>query len=137
VTYFHVGYIVPDLEAGMDELTRVLGVTWREPIDRSSPYNDMRWRLVYSSGPQPWIELVEGRPGTPWHCTDGPLLHHIGAFTYDLDADVARFEAAGGRIEVDGREISGRWIYFRVPQTGALIELIEADDERRARYMTG
>jgi hypothetical protein len=127
--YFHVCYVVPDLEAAMEELTRTVGVTWKEPRDRES--GDMRWRLVYSDGGPPLIELVEGAPGTPWHTPDGPYLQHIGRFTYDLDEEIRAFEAVGGQIEVDGRDISGRWAYFRVPQTGALIELIEADDEAR------
>jgi hypothetical protein len=130
--YFHVGYVVPDLEAAMAELTTAMGVPWQEVRDRSSPYDDrLRWRMAYTSGPLPWIELVEGQTGTPWHSPRGPMLHHVGAFTYDLDAGIRRFEAAGGRIEVDGRGISGRWAYFRIPASGALIELIEADDQTR------
>jgi hypothetical protein len=129
VQYFHVCYVVPDLEAAMDELTRTIGTEWKEPRDRES--GDMRWRLVYSEGAPPFVELVEGQPGTPWYAPDGPYLHHIGRFTYDLDEGIREFEAVGGHIEVDGREISGRWAYFRIPKSGALIELIEADDEAR------
>jgi catechol 2,3-dioxygenase-like lactoylglutathione lyase family enzyme len=134
--YFHVCYVVPDLEAAMEELSRVIGVRWQEPRDRAS--GDLRWRLVYSEGPLPFIELVEGAPGSPWHTTDGPTIHHIGRFTDDLDEGIRAFESAGGEIELDGREISGRWAYFRVPQSGALIELIEADDrERWERFGVG
>jgi hypothetical protein len=122
--YFHVCYVVPELEPAMAELTRTVGVSWQDVRDRSSLDGGMRWRLVYTRGPLPWIELVEGQPGTPWHSPDGPRLHHFGGFTHE----------AGGRIEVDGREISGRWAYFRLPTSGALIELIEADDaDRRER----
>jgi hypothetical protein len=132
--YFHVCYVVPDLEAAMGELTRTVGVSWQEVRERSSLDGELRWRLVYTRGPLPWIELVEGQPGTPWHSPGGPVLHHIGGFTHDLDAGIRQFEESGGRIEVDGREISGRWAYFRLPTSGALIELIEADDaERRER----
>jgi hypothetical protein len=131
--YFHVGCVVPDLHAAMDELSAHLGVVWREPRDRES--GDMRWRLVYSKGEAPFIELVEGQPGTPWYAPDGPHFHHVGRFTYDLDESIREFEALGGRIEVDGREISGRWLYYRLPVTNVLIELIEADDEgRRLRH---
>ena len=126
--YFHVCYVVPDLEAAMAELTQTVGVRWQEPRDRAS--GDMRWRLVYSEGPPPFIELVEGAPGSPWHTAAG-RLHHVGRFTYDLDEGIQAFAAAGGEIELDGRGISGRWAYFRVPASGALIELIEADDETR------
>jgi catechol 2,3-dioxygenase-like lactoylglutathione lyase family enzyme len=135
-TYFHVCYIVPDLEASMEELTNVMGVSWQPARDRES--GNMRWRLVYTLDGPPFIELVEGQPGSPWHAPDGPQLHHIGRFTYDLDEGIRQIEAAGGHIETDGREISGRWAYLRVPATQALIELIEADDERRLeRYGVG
>ena len=132
--YFHVCTVVPDLEAAMAELTAAIGVSWQAPRDRES--GEMRWRLVYSADGPPFIELVEGQPGTPWHSPDGPRLHHFGRFATDLDAGIRAIEEAGGHIETDGREISGRWAYLRVPASGALIELIEADDEGRARFLS-
>src|SRR6266851_5207881 len=115
----------------MTELTAAMGVQWEEPRDRAS--GDMHWRLVYSVGTPPLIELVEGQAGTPWHAADAPRMHHIGGFTYDLDASIQQIEGAGGHIETDGRKISGRWAYLRVPHSGALVELIEADDDTRRR----
>jgi hypothetical protein len=95
----------------------------------------MRWRLVYSDGGPPFIELVEGAPGTPWHAPDGPQLHHFGCFTTDLDAGIAEIQNGGGHLETDGREISGRWTYMRTPRSGALIELIEADAAGQEMFM--
>jgi hypothetical protein len=132
--YFHVCCVVPDLEAAMEELTGATGVIWQEVRERQS--GDMRWRLVYSAGGPPMIELVEGQPGTPWHSPTGPRLHHWGSFTPDLDAAIAQIEHAGGAVEVDGREISGRWTYMRAPRSGALIELIEADPAAQELFMT-
>jgi predicted enzyme related to lactoylglutathione lyase len=135
IPYFHVAYVVPDLDAAMRELTAATGVSWQQPRDRVS--GELRWRLVYTVEGPPFVELVEGRPGTPWHAPEGPQIHHIGRFTYDLDAGIREIEAAGGSIETDGRAISGRWVYMRVPSSGALIELIEADDDERARRYAG
>lgn len=127
--YFHVGYLTPDLEASMAELSAALPLTWREPVERD--VRGMRWRVVYSAGVPPFIELLEGEPGSPWHSASGPTLHHIGCFTYDLDATLATMESLGATIEIDGRELTGRWAYFRLPASGALIEYFEADDETR------
>lgn len=132
--YYHVGYIVSNLEAAMEELTASIGVAWQTPRDRAA--GDRRWRMVYSGGPLPWVELVEGQPGTPWYCPDGAQIHHLGRFVYDLDAGIREAEGAGGRIEVDGRAISGRWVYLRLPHSGGLLELVEADDERRRQVLS-
>ncbi len=61
-------------------------------------------------------------------------MHHFGRFTEDLDSGIEVVERAGGHIETDGREISGRWAYLRAPRSGALIELIEADEQGRERF---
>jgi Glyoxalase/Bleomycin resistance protein/Dioxygenase superfamily len=130
--YFHVCCVVPNLEQAMEELTRSIGVSWQKTRERES--GELRWRLVYSVDGPPFIELVEGAPGTPWETPDGPRLHHFGRFTDDLDAGIAVIEAAGGHVETDGREISGRWAYVRAPRSGALVELIEADEQGRERF---
>jgi Glyoxalase/Bleomycin resistance protein/Dioxygenase superfamily len=130
--YFHACCVVANLEQAMEELTAAIGIQWQPTRDRAS--GDMRWRVVYSVQGPPFIELVEGRPGTPWHAAEDSQLHHIGRFTSDLDAGIAAIEAAGGHVEIDGREISGRWVYMRAPQSGALVELIEADEEGQERF---
>jgi hypothetical protein len=124
---------VPDLEAAMEELTAAAGIQWREPIDRD--LGELRWRLVYSIGEVPLIELVEGQPGTAWHSPDGPKLHHIGGFTDDLDQSIEQFEGAGGSIVVDGRALTGRWAYFGLPTSGLVFEVIEADESLRRRVL--
>jgi hypothetical protein len=131
--YFHVCCIVADLDEAMEELSGALGLSWLVTRDRKS--GDKRWRVVYSAEGPPFVELVEGSPGTPWHVTDGSRLHHMGRFTDDLEAGIAGLESAGGHVEVDGRDISGRWVYVRLPVSGALVELIEADERGRQEFM--
>jgi predicted enzyme related to lactoylglutathione lyase len=131
--YFHVCCIVPDLESAMEELSTALGIRWNAIRERES--GEMRWRVLYSVEGPPFIELVEGAPGAPWHTADEPRLHHFGRFTEDLEAGIRDIEQAGGQIETDGREISGRWAYVRAPRSGALIELIEADEDGRQRFL--
>jgi hypothetical protein len=130
--YFHVGYVVPRLEDAMDEFTNTLGLRWEEPREHAS--GAQHWRLAYSLEGPPFVELIEGTPGTPWYAT-APRLHHLGRFTYDLDEEIERFTAARARIEVDGREISGRWAYFALASSGVLVEVIEASDVvRHSRF---
>jgi hypothetical protein len=117
----------------MRELSGALGVRWQKTRDRTS--GDLRWRVAYTVEGPPFIELVEGQPGTPWYTPEGPHLHHFGRFTEDLDAGIRAVEQAGGRLETDGRKISGRWAYLRAPRSGALIELIEADERTRERFL--
>jgi predicted enzyme related to lactoylglutathione lyase len=131
--YFHVCCVVADLELAMQELSAAIGVSWQATRDRRS--GELRWRLVYSVEGPPFIELVQGAPGTPWHTEDDSRLHHFGRFTEDLDAGIAAIEQAGGAIETDGRQISGRWAYLRTPHSGALVELIEADEPGRQRFL--
>jgi len=35
--FFHVGFIVPDLDAAMEEFQVALGIEWRAPIDAIVP----------------------------------------------------------------------------------------------------
>jgi len=127
--FFHVGYVVADLEAAMAEFGGVPGVSWQAVVQRPA------WRRVFSSGTPPLIELIEGEPGTPWDPALGTGLHHVGKLTYDLNASIAELTAAGLEIAIDGREISGPWAYFALPRTSTLFEVAEADDTtRRERY---
>jgi len=37
IPFFHVGFIVPDLDAAMEEFHVALGIEWRAPIDALIP----------------------------------------------------------------------------------------------------
>lgn len=129
--FFHVGYAVPDLEAAMAELTATLGLRWQVPLSRA--VGGLRWRVTFSLEGPTYVEMIEGGPGTPWEVGSAPLLHHVGRFTTDLGAELAKVVAAGGEVETDGRRFSGQWAYVRMPRSGARLELIEAADGGRLR----
>jgi hypothetical protein len=61
--FFRVGFIVPDLEAAMDEFQTALGIEWRAPIDAIFPLRG---------------------PGTPLAGTGGVSFHHLGFWTDQL-----------------------------------------------------
>jgi hypothetical protein len=97
--FFHVGFIVPDLDAAMEEFQVALGIDWRAPIDAIVPLLGLDGGVeanvhsVYSAGGPPAIELVQSVPGTPLAGNGGVSFHHLGFWTdrladssHDLDS---------------------------------------------------
>jgi hypothetical protein len=97
--FFHVGFIVGDLDATMKELRAALGIGWRAPIDAKVPLLGPEGLIesnvysVYSEGGPPAIELIQSVPGTPLAGNGGVSFHHLGFWTdrlvdssNDLDA---------------------------------------------------
>src|SRR3954467_8403674 len=97
--FFHVGFIVPDLDAAMEELHVALGIEWRAPIDAIVPLLgadgvvEANVYSVYSEGGAPAVGLVQSVPGTPLAGSGGVSFHHLGFWTdrladssHDLDA---------------------------------------------------
>jgi len=98
IPFFHVGFIVPDLDAAMEEFHVALGIEWRAPIDALIPLRgpdgvvETNVYSVYSEGGPPAIELVQSVRGTPLAGNGGVSFHHLGFWTdrladssYDLD----------------------------------------------------
>ena len=99
--FFHVGFIVPDLDAAMEEFQVALGIEWRAPIDAIVPLLgpggvvEAEVYSVYSDGGPPAIELVESVPGTPLAGNGGVSFHHLGFWT-DRLADTSHDLGAHG-----------------------------------------
>lgn len=125
--FFQVGILVADLEAAMDELGRALGLTWAEPQDRR--LGEWTCRVTFGRPGPPYLELIEGPPGSPWDSEGGYRLDHLGLWTGDLDRERARLVAEGLPVDVEGTELSGPWTYHRGERTGLRIEVI--DEARR------
>ena len=97
--FFHVGFIVPDLDVAMEEFHVALGIEWRAPIDAIVPVLgpdgvvEASVYSVYSDGGPAAIELVQSVLGTPLAGNGGVSFHHLGFWTdrladssHDLDA---------------------------------------------------
>lgn len=105
---YHVGLVVPDLDAAMQQHSALLGFDWSPPgesrfdvrVDGSA--QQARIRVTYSVQGPPYLELVEDLTGV-WGRA-GLGLSHVGCWSEDLPADVARAEAAGlpARVSDDG-----------------------------------
>jgi hypothetical protein len=126
--YFQTGVAVQNLEQAMEELSAALGVTWKEPQDRD--VDGMQFRVAFADTPPPYLELIEGAPGSPWDSTAGSHLHHLGYWSDDKAADMARLEAAGFTTEMD----IGHASYHSGKHGGLRVELI--DKSYRDEFMT-
>jgi catechol 2,3-dioxygenase-like lactoylglutathione lyase family enzyme len=135
-SFFHVGLVVPDLEATAAELERALGLTFNAAHE--SAYGDSRIRVAYANQGPPYYELVQGGSGSQWDPSGGPRIDHVGYFSHDLDADVAALEASGMPVDIDGRVHGVPFTYHRAPAAGMRVELIgEAWRERLMRSIRG
>ena len=119
--YFQVGFVVPNLEAAMVEFGAGLGVELVGPQERD--LGEWILRIAFAQTPPPYVELIEGPPGSLWDATAGAHLHHLGYWSEDMEADSARLEAAGMGLELDLRYAR----YHRPADgAGARVELIDA-----------
>ena len=96
--FFHIGIVVADMKAGMDDMSRRFAVTF--PDAREANVR-MRWRgeeqqvtvkFVYSREGPPYIELLEAVPGTVWEATG---IHHLGVFCNGMEGEIDRLVADG------------------------------------------
>jgi len=104
---FHIGIIVPNMEAGMEEIASRFGVTWPRPPGSAEVLartkegtGPLSSRFVYSAEGPPWFELIEAVPGTVW-AAQASNIHHIGAFVDDMDAEIERLIAEGNELEME------------------------------------
>lgn len=121
---FHVGIVVPDLDAARARFTELLGVRWGPVVEGDIEVRDADGcdrvvpnRICYSTAP-PYLELIQEVPGTPWVCNEHSNLHHIGYFSDDLVADAARLRSVGCPLEMldgHGDTPPAVWTYHRDP----------------------
>ena len=131
---FHLGYVVPELDAGMAELGALFGLDWAQPLRRAAatwdPVNgrsEAAIGVAYSSTGPPHIEVIEGEAGSLWEPGERPYLHHIGMWAEDLERDAAALVARGLALAGHGVNAAGgmaRFSYHR-DGPGPLIELVD------------
>lgn len=144
---FHVGHLVPDLEAAMDQLGESLGLTWTQVVSREdqriwTPEHGQRrvpLRFVYSiEGPQR-LELIEGVEGTPWWHGDLENRHHAGAWA-DVPELTADLVSRGWSLvcsQVSPEEGYGSFSYVRSPSGFLLEPVTHANKPRMERWFAG
>jgi catechol 2,3-dioxygenase-like lactoylglutathione lyase family enzyme len=135
----HVGIVVPDLEAACDDLSRALGLTWAKPAEQlvvgRSATGLTRTPVLLSwsvQGP-PYVELLQGPPGTPWAAAGARRLHHVGYWVDDVAAESERLDQAGLTLEVAGEDDQGRRAEYAYHLDGSV--RVEVLDRRRRRML--
>jgi glyoxalase/bleomycin resistance protein/dioxygenase superfamily protein len=141
--FFHIGIVVPQLEAARERLGEVLGVAWGPIGESVSPVRNadgraqtVHFRTCFSTEP-PYLELIEERPGTVWTCNEHSNIHHVAYSTDALVADSERLTAAGYALEVTrvGDEVPTTFAYHR-DALGMRIELLEPWDANQLKMRT-
>jgi hypothetical protein len=124
---FHIGIVVPDVDATAGELGATGVQSFHPPIESARSVKtpsgpiDVRFRVRYSFGPFR-LELVQEVPGTIWVASAG--LHHLGYWAADLDSQSAALEDEGFPMVAR----SDAWSYHR-SSAGFYVELL--DEGRR------
>ncbi len=91
--FFHIGFLVHDLDAAMDRFGEVFGVSWTGRTTTRSRFweagvgtIDLELDVVYSVEGPPHIELVQSAGDGLYAAGRGEGFHHIGAWSGDLAA---------------------------------------------------
>jgi hypothetical protein len=127
---FHIGIVVPDLDAAKDELGRMLHLSWGER--RRVQYGEWELQGVTSMEGPPYIELQQGSPGSPWDAEGAARFDHVQRWSTDLAADMSDLTAGGAQVDVDGADLGLPFCYLRT-ELGLRVELIAAEMEPQFR----
>ena len=130
IEQFHIGIVVDDLDAGLDELGGLFGYEWcpvfaiETPVVLPEGEIMVDLRFAYSKT-EPRVELIRAIPGTPWVPATGSGIHHAGYWCDDIAVDGHRLDAYGYAEEARGVRPDGTpiWAYYRSPR-GLRIELV-------------
>jgi len=103
---FHIGIVVPDIEAAALKLTAGLGIEFIEPMTaRAAVFDDrgstreLALRITYSRQGPPYVELLESQGIEGLYGSQETGLHHVGLWTSDPRAVLEHLSGEGIRIE--------------------------------------
>lgn len=127
---FHIGIVVDDLDAALDDFGSTFGYEWcpvfaiETPVVLPEGQVTLDLRFVYSKT-EPRVEMIRAVPGTPWVPAAGSGIHHAGYWSDDMAADLRNLDARGYVEEARGISLEGTpiWAYYRSP-VGPRIELV-------------
>lgn len=124
---YHVGLVVPDVDAAAERLSASAGYEWTQVIEYSLLVNaaagdeQVPFRFAYSLQ-APHIELIAEVPGTLWTATSG--AHHLGYFVDDIPAASTQLANAGFQLEAKpAGDAPPAFAYF-IDSAGIRIEIV-------------
>lgn len=135
-SYYHTGYVVPDVRAALRHWVEQLGVgpwvlfeklEFVDPVYRGRP-GGPTVSLAFAAAGDHFVELIEQHdphPSIYRECRGA--LHHVGLSTTALAEDVRRYEAAGVRCAFSASfSFGGGCAYLDTLDTlGMFTELVE------------
>ncbi|MFH8595063.1 VOC family protein [Streptomyces rimosus] len=83
------------------------------------------FRTDFTSGGPPFIELIEGPPGSPWDASGGARFDHIGFWTADVRAGSRRLAEEGMPVDFSGCPYGRPFAHHRTDSVGARVELVD------------
>ena len=141
---YHFGLVVDDTKAAMEELGRVLGLTWGRVqrktliIETKTGPTPTDVCYVYSLEGPPYLELIERRPGTVF---EEAGLHHVALWCDDPEAESVRLEGEGWPRESVNLTPEGNWAgaLYHLGTAGLRIEVVDiaTSGPRLCRYLDG
>ncbi|POX42766.1 hypothetical protein C3486_04150 [Streptomyces sp. Ru73] len=139
--FYHVCFVVPDIEQAMRDFRRSAGVEWSDPV--SDRMGEWDYRIVFSRGGSrgsskggpPFIELITGPAGSPWDASEGARFDHIGFWSSDVTQSSRRLEKEGMPVDFSGCPYGRPFAYHRMDSIGARIEFV--DVSRQAAFLSG
>ncbi len=121
--YYHLCFVVQDIEAATREMTETLGVAW-SPV-RDGRLGEWDYRIVFSVEGPPFLELIEGPPGSPWDASAGSRFDHLGFWADEIEADKQALADRGARLDFDATTLGRPFTYHRLDTVGARVELVD------------
>lgn len=119
---YHVGILVPDLDAAIAVFTKTLGYTFNDPV--RLPIHQLEDRIAgtdtapvlavtYSRTGPLRLELIEFQGSGVYSSDRGEGLHHVGVWEPDPESRLRQLEAAGQQVDaiVWGRDGSISVLY--------------------------
>ncbi|WAL64946.1 VOC family protein [Amycolatopsis cynarae] len=121
--FYHLCFVVQDIQRATEDLTRVLGVTWSRV--RTGKLGEWEYSIVFSVEGPPFFEVIQGAAGSPWDAAAGSRFDHIGYWSRDVTTDKQQLAARGAPIEFDSCPYGRSFTYHRLDSIGARVELVD------------
>ncbi|WP_275463813.1 VOC family protein [Streptomyces noursei] len=121
--FYHVCFVVPDMAAAIRDLGTAAGVEFSAP--RADRIGEWDFRIAFTRGEPPYVELIEPAPGGPWDVSEGPRFDHLGFWTRSVEDGSRRLAAEGFPEEFSGCPYGRSFAYHRVDSIGARVELVD------------
>lgn len=139
---FHIGIIVADMNRGIEDISRRFGCKFPEPrmanvsVRHRGVVSQVGVKFAYSRQGPPYIELIEGVPGTVWEAaSSGSRIHHLGVFCDNIEDEIAKLEREGFTYEAASLGPDGSMQGAQYINNDSLVRLELIRGETREGFM--